>query len=187
MKVKFIISLLSIVTLSAPFTTAFAAEQIVSHKQAATTESRKDGAILEWLIVLNKNEIGAANEAVKRKLDPMVEDYARLMLKEHGKNLQETLKVGRAIHIKPISAQSAMELKKQGQQDLAELKPMDDKAFQKKYIDAMVKGHTDALEVIKSDISEVHNAALKTQLKVTEKHVKMHLEKAEAIQEKLGS
>lgn len=150
-----------------------------------TNDQKEDGAILAWLIVLNKNEIALANAAIKRNLNPMVIKFAHLMIKQHTQNLNETWKVSHQMDIAPIQTSASTSLQENGQKKLSKLKTLDNKAFEKAYINAMVKGHAEASEAIQADIKQVHSPKLKRQLEATEKHVESHLDKAKTIQAKL--
>lgn len=154
--------------------------------QESPSKNKADGTMVKWLIVLDKNEIALANEAMKRPINPKVRDYARFLFKEHNQNLRQTLALSERDRIQPRSSDAAMSMKENGKKELAKLKTLHNKQFQKDYIDAMVKGHTAALKTLQSDIENVHNPKLKKHLEMTEKHIQMHLKKAKALQEKLG-
>lgn len=47
------------------------------HPDTQSTSSYHDGEIIGILIALNKNEIAAANEALKRASSPQVKQYAK--------------------------------------------------------------------------------------------------------------
>ena len=80
---------------------------------ADTKDSDKD--ILSTLIVLNQNEIAAAKEALNNTKNPLVEKFAHLMLKDHKKNIQETMKVSHMLKEKVVTPQRLTLLNKKEQ------------------------------------------------------------------------
>jgi len=73
-------------------------------------------------------------------------------------------------------------LRKKGAGELAALVPLDGEQFASGYIDAMVKGHTEVLAMIDSDLlATAQNEALKKHLTATREHVAMHLEEGKKI------
>lgn len=148
----------------------------------------QDAGTLGWLMVLNKNEIIISETVLNRKkLNPMVMGYAKYLVQQHTQLLNDTLRLSKKIKTKPVQTEDALTLKKEGESGMASLKSLDDVAFQKTYIDAMVTGHMQALAALKADIQNEHNAALKKLLIMTKKHIAMHLEKAKEIQKKLNA
>jgi putative membrane protein len=151
---------------------------------SAATEkiASKDSEIVAYMIVLDKNEIAAAKLTRQKKATKEVNDYAKLMLKEHTKNLNIIEKLRKKQNIKPIDTQVVIALKDKGNEGVNTLTPLVGKAYDTAYIDAMIKGHTDALASINSFVQEAQNAKLKKYLSDTLTHVQSHLAKAEKIQ-----
>lgn len=189
MKIKPILTsaLLLFFTASASFATTNS--HMNSHNAMTNSDSmsqrENDAAILAWLVTLDKNEIAAANIAVKRDVNPSVSKFAHYLIKEHSQNLKQTLTISKRMGVKPITTNQSTELHEQGQQELASLQSLDNKAFQKAYINAMVTGHSNALAKLEKDISTVQNKALKHQLQMTAKHVAHHLAIAKSIQKEI--
>lgn len=161
-----------------------------SHAPDATgqsTNSKKDGEIISILIAVNKNEIGAAKEALKKSSSPAVKKYAKMLKKEHTKNLNETLKLSKKIGVAPVECPTATEIKQNGANELTALSSLKGKDFDKAYIDAMVKGHTDVLQMMDDNLlKNVSNKSLKALLTATRPHIQSHLEQAKAIQSELN-
>lgn len=157
--------------------------------QTQNPQSQSESALLGWLVVLNKTEVAVSKEVLTRKnLNPLVKGYAQFMVSQHTLLLNDAMKVSEKMKITPDeSAEAAAALQKDGDDGLAKLKGLDDKAINKGYIDAMVQGHTQALAALAGYIKDEKNPMMKALLKVTEMHVAVHLKKAQAIQKKLGS
>lgn len=165
----------------------FLAMALVGFSSFAATEeaSSKDSEIVAFIMVLNKNEIAAADLTKHKKANKAVEGYADLMIKEHSKNLMDTEKLSKEQKIAPVDSEMVVSLRNKGEEEITTLTPLVGKAYEVAYIDAMVKGHTDALASIDTFLKEVKNPELKTFLEGTRTHVKHHLAKAQAIQKEL--
>lgn len=156
-------------------------------QNASQLTMQEDEGILEWLIVLNKTEIAAAKEVLSRQgLKPIVKRYAQFLIAQHTQLLNETTKLAQHLKLTPMDNANADKLKEEGQGILSQLQPLDSEAIQKPYIDDMVKGHTEALAAINGYLKTEQNPAIKNLLKVTYKHVAIHLQKAKTIQKKLS-
>lgn len=168
--------------------TSFAADTAdhsTSHT-APTKAQHRDQEILGFLVVLNNNEIAAANLVAKVSNNDDVRAYATLMQTEHTKNLEDTLSLSKTIQLFPYESEKVIALKANGKKGLVKLMTLKGNAFDKAYIDAMVKGHTDALVAFDTMLlKNVSNPKLKDQLVATRVHVAHHLEQAKEIQKKL--
>lgn len=147
----------------------------------------KDSEIVAFMIVLNKNEIAAADVTKQKKVKNDIKEYADLMLKEHNKNLAKAEKISTKQKIEPLDTEKVVSLKEKGKEEINTLTPLVNKAYETAYIDAMVKGHTEALASINSFLKEVNDPTLKKYLENTRTHVQHHLAKAQAIQKELQS
>ncbi|STX28201.1 Predicted outer membrane protein [Legionella beliardensis] len=151
-----------------------------------TQKNQMDGQILAVLVVLNQNEISAADLVSKKKgVNSSVASYAKMLSKEHNKNLKETLKLSRKIGA-PVQNDTANSLKQHGENELATLNPLSGAALNKAYIDAMVNDHNAAIQLFDNTlIPNAGNKKLKEHLTSTRKHLVKHLKDAQAIQKKL--
>jgi putative membrane protein len=149
----------------------------------ATNSNQKDGEIIATLIVANKNEIAAAEEALNKATSPDVKEYAGMLKKEHSDNLENTLNVSNESNIDPVETEKVIELKEAGNKELSELSDLKDKSFDTAYINAMVKGHEDLLAMFDNNfLKNVSNTSLKELLLKTRPHIESHLEQAKKIQ-----
>ncbi|MGI8560723.1 MAG: DUF4142 domain-containing protein [Luteimonas sp.] len=144
-----------------------------------------DAEVLATVATIDRNEIGAAMLAQQKKLSKPVMDYARMLHQQHGMNLGQTLKVGQQIEVTPVITPKVDELSKKGAAMLAPLVPLDGKQFERSYIDAKVKGHTEVLATIDNELLKAaENEAVKNHLTKTRAAVADHLAKAKALQGK---
>ncbi len=109
-------------------------------------------------------------------------DYAKMLHTAHGENMAKTLKLGQSINVTPSDTKAVDALKVKGAGELAMLIPLDGKDFETAYIDAMIKGHTEALGMIDNQLLKTaKNDALKAHLTETRSHIAMHLEQAKKL------
>lgn len=142
-----------------------------------------DGEILGFISAINENEIVAAMVASKKKVNAQVAGYAKMLHQEHGKNLDQTLKLGQKINVTPLETPAVDALRVKGAGELAGLVTKYGEDFATGYVATMIKGHTEALELIDQQLIPKASAeALKKHLTETRQHVAMHLEAAKRIQ-----
>lgn len=153
---------------------------------ASTQESKQamkasgDAAALAVLATVDKDEIAAAKLALTKGMSKGAEAYAQMMVHEHEANLAETKK------LKPSGTghhTEAMQVKKEDDATMAKLKPLEGKAFEKAYIDAMVAGHTKVLGKLDNELlPKASDAQVKAHLQKTREAVSKHLDAAKALQ-----
>lgn len=164
-----------------PKTTGESPNRTAPDKPAKQTMNEAD--ILTCLKGVNEHEIAAANVAEKKKVSAPVLDYAKMMEKEHTKNLAATNKLLSKTEGQPAHAAKHAEKKAEGEKDLAKLSEKDGDVFGKAYISAMVKGHKEVLDELDSKlIPAAQTEAVKKHLTETRTHVAHHLEEAQKIQ-----
>ena len=152
-----------------------------------TQANDKDAEILGWLVVVNNAEIDAAKEANKRELSSDVKDYADLMVKDHSKNLDQTMDLSKEMGHDPVKNASAKNLEKKATNKLNSMKRLNDKKFESEYVVTMVNDHTNALKDLDKHLKKVKNSDLKSHLSDTREHVSNHLEKAKDLKKELKS
>lgn len=162
-----------------------------SHHQSAKSEnalqSKKDGEIIATLVALNNNEITLAQEAKQKATNPAVKRYARMMDKEHTKNLKQTLQLSAKLGIAPVQSKTVSKLQHDGKKELKHLASLDSHNFDKAYSNEMVRDHTAALKIIDQSLKHSSNPEVTAFLNTTRPHIAMHLAKAEKIQQELNN
>ncbi len=140
------------------------------------------------LVALNQNEINASKLARTRAECPQVKAYANFLLREHTKNLNETVRIAKRIKSPAQESPTSQSLTNQGKAEAAELSPLSKKSFDLAYMTDMVNDHRNALQLLDNTlIPSSTNPQLTMHLKATRKHVALHLQKAESILSKLKS
>ncbi len=154
--------------------------------QRTAQESSANGGNAEalgFVVAINDNEILAAAAAAKKKISPDILQYAKMLHAEHGKNLDDTLKLGLKLEVTPVETQAVDELRKKGAGELAALLPLNGEEFGAAYVAAMIKGHTEAIGMIDNQLLKVaRNPQIQQHLKATRAAVAMHLEQAKKLQ-----
>lgn len=142
---------------------------------APTEEERSSLGVLN---AINDHEIAAGNQALEKNVTGEVAAYARKMIDEHTTNREKTASMN------PMAtAAMATEQMKKGEADLEKLAAQDGDAYQKAYVDSMVKGHTDALAALDTKLMpSATTPEVATHLRETRGHVAQHLEEAKALQ-----
>jgi putative membrane protein len=176
MKLKF----LTILLLSVFSATTIYADETTS----VANPNQADEEVLGTLVVLNKNEIAAANAVESKNVSPEVKQFAEMMTKEHGENLQAALNLATKIG-KPIENEQAQTMANQGKAQISNLRTLDNKQLQDTYINTMVTDHQAALSTIDTALQTVNNPELKKLLEATRTHVEHHLGVAKQLQEQL--
>lgn len=149
-----------------------------------TPASFTEAEILGVVLAVDENEIAAASKAEKQKLSADAMTYAKMLHKEHKANKEATKKVGKTLGIKHVTSPTADNLRAKGEADLKSMASLKGTDFEKAYIDAMVQGHTDALQLLDTQlIPSAKSDALKTHLTDTRNHVAMHLEQGKRLQQ----
>lgn len=151
-------------------------------KSATVKNKLPDAEVLATILAVDLNEVLAAAEAKKKKVSQPVMDYARMLHAAHGENMVKGMKVGQQISVRPVDTANVEKLKKKGAGELAALVSLDGTAFERAYIDMMVKGHTEVISMIAKLSKEAQATGLKTHLTESRQHVAAHLEQAKALQ-----
>jgi len=140
------------------------------------------GEALGLLIAVNEHEIAAADQARTKGVEGKVLDFANMMTTDHRKNLADTRKLaGTANTDTPAVAIQ----RSKGQAELDALNAKADDAYEKAYVDAMVKGHGDVLLLIDSKLlPAASDAAVKQHFIDTRAAVAHHLDEARKLQGK---
>lgn len=144
----------------------------------ATAGSPAQRAVLGLLNAINDHEIAAGQQALSKGVQGRVADFARLMVDQHAENRQKTDALGADTASPEAAAQ-----REAGRKELDELATKNGAEYQAAYVDAMVKGHAEALEALDTRIiPAAESEAAKAHLAETRQHVAEHLRLAQEIQ-----
>jgi len=159
------------------FVMLFAAVANVSFAKAKD----HDGEIVAYMQAIDNHEISVAKVAKDKKVDAEVMNFAEMMVTQHNENLQKLSDLSSKDNIAVDETSAVKKFKEAGDKGLAEISKLDDAKFQKAYIKAMIKGHTDVNNMLMKFEKEVQNADLKQYLVDTKKVVEEHLADAKKL------
>jgi len=157
-----------------------AADASAGTASASTDAALTQGQAVALVGAIDKHEVAAAEQAKSKKVGGEVADYADMLHREHAKNLEAGQKLGIAQGSPEVTA-----MEDKGRAELATLDRNTGKDYEKAYVDAMVKGHEEALSMLDTRlVPAATDANVRTFLTGSREHVAMHLERARALQKK---
>jgi len=163
---------------------SYAAHKTDESKPATSISSAEMGT-LATVAAIDKNEILIGVVASNKKLDSSVTDFAKMMIDQHGDNLTQILEM---VDAHPLTSSEADKLAAEGKAALMKLGAMQSDAFAAAYVNAMVKGHEAALNLIDQHLMKTAKSEeVKKFLTDTRAAVATHLEHAKQLQEKMKS
>lgn len=140
--------------------------------------SAAERSALGALNAVNDHEIAAGQQALSKGVQGRVADYAKMMIDEHSESRQRTAALGADTGSADAGAQ-----RDKGRQELDMLGASNGKEYEIAYIDAMVRGHAEALEALDVRfIPAAETEAAKAHLVQTRERVAQHLRTAQEIQ-----
>ena len=150
---------------------------------SAEEQQLGDGQIINIMMTVDKGEISASREALKRRLSPAIDLYAKYLIQQHQNNLEELTELAKQLGLEPKESSISNSLETGGKHDLKALGELRDQAFDKGFIDAMVKDHQEGLKLIDTKLlPQTKNPQLKVSVERFRGMVADHLEKGLKIQ-----
>jgi putative membrane protein len=152
-----------------------------------SVQMQTDAKILGAVMAIDKNEISAATLAQKKSANPVVRNFASFLYNQHSQDLGQVQGLSQRLNLAPVNGEVARMLHSEGRHGMAKLSHLNNGAFDRAYISAMVKGHAQALHLIDNKLMPLAiNPLVKGELQQLRGHVIVHLSKAQAIQAQLG-
>jgi putative membrane protein len=142
-----------------------------------------DAQIAGIVVAANQVDIDAGKLAQKMSKEKEVKDFARQMVTDHtGVNKQASALV-KKLKVTPQESETSKSLKSGGTENIAKLKTLKGKEFDKAYIDHEVTYHQTVIDALdKTLIPNAKNAELKDTLVKTRPAFVAHLEHAKKLQ-----
>lgn len=157
-----------------------------THAGSTQEQHLGDSQIIDIMMTVDKGEIAAAQEATKKKVSPSVESYAKYLIQQHQRNLEELAQLAKQLGLEPKESDISNSLVTGGKHDLKTLGALQDQAFDKAFIATMVKGHQEGLQLIDTKLfPQTKNPQLKVFVEQFRRMVADHLEKGLEIQKTL--
>jgi putative membrane protein len=153
-----------------------------------TAPQLTDSQIAAITDAANKGEIDQAKLALHKAKDPQVKAFAQMMIDHHGTEQKKEQQLCSTLNLQPETTQTSTQLQTDSQNAISSLTSQTGADFDKAYIDLQVKEHRDVLDSIDNKlIPNAKNAQLKQALEAFRPKVQEHLQKAQEIQQKLGT
>lgn len=126
-------------------------------------------------------EVQLGELAKKKASNKEVKKFAEMMIKDHGNANKELKSIAQKQNMK-VPDSISMEMKNM----MKELQKQSGKAFDKAYMNNMVKEHEKAAELYQQAVNDLTNQELKKYAQKTMKVIEGHLEQAQSISRTLG-
>lgn len=153
---------------------------------AAANAPLTDANIVALLDEANRGDSSAGAFAVTKASDPGVKGFAKLMMGEHHALRVEGLALAKKLKVTP-EAPANDPVKTAGSSEMAALQAAGSgAAFDRAYIDQEVTIHKAVLDLAEKAHGETQNAELKALIEKAKPVIQKHLDRAEALQQKLG-
>jgi len=146
-----------------------------------------DAQIASIVVTANQVDIDAGQLAHATSTNADVKKFAQLMIDDHtGVNKSATALVTR-LKVTPEDNPTSQSLKSEGEKNVADLKRLEGKAFDKAYIDHEVDYHQQVIDAMdKTLIPDAQNAELKALLVKVRPAFVAHLDHAKDLQSTLS-
>ncbi len=141
-----------------------------------------DGELLGFIAAADELEVVSAITAGSKKMSSEAANFSQMLHEAHGAHLVETLELGTRIGVTPLETAKIDAFRKKNAGALADLVPLDGEDFERGYIGAKVKGHTELIEMIDSNVmGEARGDEVRQHIQATRAHLVAHLEQAKAL------
>ncbi|HTH81062.1 MAG TPA: DUF4142 domain-containing protein [Ramlibacter sp.] len=154
----------------------------------AFAEGPTDPQIAAIVVTANQVDVDAGKLAKSKSHDKEVKAFAQQMITDHTAVNKQAGDLVKKLGVKPESNATSESLKKGGDENIAALKKLKGKAFDKAYVDHEVAYHEQVLDAIdKTLIPSAQNAELKGLIEKVRPAFVAHLDHAKHLQMKLGA
>lgn len=142
-----------------------------------------DPQIAAIVVTANQVDIDAGKLAADKSTNDAVKAFAKTMVTDHSAVNQSAVDLVTRLHVKPEDNDTSRALKTGGDQNLATLRSLNGKAFDKAYVDHEVAYHEQVIQALDTVlIPNAQNAELKALLVKVRPAFVAHLEHAKHIQ-----
>ena len=146
-----------------------------------------DAQIASIVVTANQVDIDAGKLAEKQGSNAEVKAFGKQMVTDHTAVNKQATDLAKKLKVKPEVNPTSQSLKKGGEENVANLKKLKGKDFDKAYVDHEVAYHQAVLDAVdKTLIPSAKNAELKGLIEKVRPAFVAHLEHAKMIQSKLG-
>jgi putative membrane protein len=145
-----------------------------------------DAQIASIVVTANQVDIDAGKLAAGKTQNKEVKDFANQMVTDHTSVNKSATDLVTTLKVKPESSATADDLKKGGDENMAKLKGLSGKDFDKAYVDHEVAYHQAVIDAMdKTLVPSAKNDELKALLVKVRPAFVAHLDHAKMLQSKL--
>jgi putative membrane protein len=152
---------------------------------AMDVSTLNDAQLAAVIVALDQGEIQEAQLAQSKALSADTKKFAMHMATAHQAMLTKNQGLFSQLQITPSENAVSQQLQSDAQNQLSTLQSMRGRDFDRDYVDAQIKAHNQALELIDRMIPNARNPQLKAALETTRPKIQEHLQEAERAQQKL--
>lgn len=146
-----------------------------------------DPQIAQIVVTANQVDVDAGKLAKKRSKNKEVDKFAQQMITDHSGVNKQAVALVTKLKVKPEASDTSRSLQKGGDENIAHLKKLKGKAFDKAYVDQEVSYHQAVLDAIdKTLLPSAQNAELKALITKVRPAIAAHLDHARHLQSELG-
>jgi putative membrane protein len=154
---------------------------------AAFAQGINDAQIAKIVVTANQVDIDAGKFASTKATNPEVKKFAQTMVTDHTGVNKQAVDLATRLGVKPEDNDTAKSLASGGQANLANLKTLKGKEFDKAYVDHEVAYHQAVLDAVdKTLIPGAKNEELKALLVKVRPAFVAHLDHAKMVQSNLS-
>jgi putative membrane protein len=154
-----------------------------AHAQQGPT----DPQIAQIVVTANQVDIDAGKLAEAKSHSKDVRAFGKRMVTDHTAVNKSAVALVNKLHVKPEPSDTSASLKKGGSENLANLRKLKGKDFDKAYVDHEVEYHQAVIDAVdKTLIPSAKNEELKALLEKVRPALVAHLEHAKHLQAELG-
>jgi putative membrane protein len=166
-----------------PFVLATLAAAFVS---AHAQQGPSDPQIAHIVVTANQVDIDAGKLAKSKSKNKEVDKFAQQMITDHTGVNKQAVALATKLKVKPEDNDTSKSLKKGGDENLAKLKKLKGKEFDKEYVDHEVAYHQAVLDAIdKTLVPSAKNEQLKGLIEKVRPAIAAHLDHAKHLQASL--
>lgn len=146
-----------------------------------------DPQIAHIVVTANQVDIDAGKLAKARTKNKEVRQFAQQMITDHAGVNKQAVALATKLKVKPEDNDTSKSLKKGGDENIAKLKKLKGKEFDREYVDHEVAYHQAVLDAIdKTLVPSAKNEQLKDLIVKVRPAIAAHLDHAKHLQGELG-
>jgi putative membrane protein len=146
-----------------------------------------DARIAAIAVTANKVDIEAGRLAMRKSKSVAVKNFASEMISDHTSANKQAVALAKKLGVSPEQNDFSRSLEQGGRENLASLKTLAGREFDRAYAEHEVAYHQEVLGALKDKlIPSAQNAELKSLLQSVQALVKEHLDHAESLYESLS-